>query len=198
MLLHEWDVRGSNRHSMADVCSALQLLRLVRMPAGLSAAAQQPQSQAAADRPDSRQSTSSSAATKASGADLHRQQQEQQQADAGASKRVGEAGGGISACSSGSTHAAGQSLKEAFLRERISALEHELAQARSGGTATSTQQVGGCRGARSLQAGAVRQLAPPWLRCPTCACMRALSPCCCLSAGGGAALRGGPLPGAPG
>lgn len=150
VVLHEWDVTGSTRHSLTDVYAALQLLKLAKVPLGALPACAGP------DRPDSRQSTTSTSLTSctaatqstaapaaatpaAAGRDkaLGRQQG---RAGANASRRSNGIGADLAGCLAGGM----ASLKEAYLSERVAALEAELAHAKSSTGTVSSQQVRGC------------------------------------------------------
>lgn len=151
MLLHEWDLAGTGRHSMTDVYTCLQLLMLVRLPSG--ALSGQGASHVSGlnlpERPDSRQSnatassltTSTSAVCKGAantgpdvtGASLGPSGRHQ----AKGSKRgaIGAAWEGMQGTGAAAGPAGGRgglTLKEAYLKERVAALETELTQARSG------------------------------------------------------------------
>lgn len=164
MLLHEWDLAGTGRHSLTDIYICLQLLTLVRVPAGALSG----QGAAAAsglalpDRPDSRQSnaTTSSLTTSTSvagrvlagaaaavggaGSGGGLPQQKRQQNKRGAIGAAWEGLQGPGGNNGGSK--AGLSLKEAYLKERVAALEAELTHARSGSGAVHTKEVSsGCR-----------------------------------------------------
>jgi hypothetical protein len=156
MLLHEWDLAGTGRHSLTDVYVCLQLLSLVRVPAGAlprhgtagSSGLMLP------ERPDSRQSnattssitTSTFAAGKGTAGTAPQlpaaavQPQQKKPAKRGAIGAAGEGlqGGGASA---GAVSKGGLSLKEAYLKERVAALEAELTHARSGSGAISSREV---------------------------------------------------------
>eukprot|EP00878_Enallax_costatus_P035050 GHUV01039016.1.p1 GENE.GHUV01039016.1~~GHUV01039016.1.p1 ORF type:complete len:873 (+),score=368.34 GHUV01039016.1:750-3368(+) len=137
-LLHEWDVLGSNRHSLTDLYAALQLLKLARVAPG----------SIAPERPDSCLSSSSSFKTTAS-APKAQHSATSDRAPAGP-KQHRTSAPGVSKRSSAAVPGDGQanghsapvstSLREAYLTERVSALEAELARKGSRG-AVSGQQV---------------------------------------------------------
>lgn len=155
MLLHEWDLAGTGRHSMTDVYTCLQLLTLVRLPSGALSGqgASHVPGLNLPERPDSRQSnatvssltTSTSAVCKGAantsasqlagefnGASLGgsgRQQAKGSKRGAIGAAWEGMQGGGAAAGPAGSR--GGLTLKEAYLKERVAALETELTQARS-------------------------------------------------------------------
>lgn len=152
MLLHEWDLASSGRHTLTDVYVCLQLLAFVRLPAGALS------SQAAAaasglERPDSRQSnatassltTSTCAAAKAVGdAGQGGGSSGRQQRKPGKRGTISAAWEGLQASGPAAGAAApkgGLTLKEAYLKERVAALEAELAQARSGKGAVHSKEV---------------------------------------------------------
>lgn len=204
LLLHEWDLTSTGRHSLTDVYVCLQLLTLVRLPAGaLSSQVQAQQGHAAAggglfvcpERPDSRLSnaTTSSLATTTSAAGravvaansssahstlesaaLGGGHNSRQQKRAQGGKRSGGTaaggtawdglgsaaastlggvggGGGLQHGGGGGGRAAGGlTLKEAYLKERVAALEVELSHARSGagGAGGHSKEVRGREGGR--------------------------------------------------
>jgi hypothetical protein len=161
MLLHEWDLAGTGRHSMTDVYTCLQLLTLVRLPSG--ALSGQGASHVSGlhlpERPDSRQSnaTASSLATSTSavckgaantgagdvtGGSLGgsgRQQAKGSKRGAIGAAWEGMQGSGAAAGHTGSR--GGLTLKEAYLKERVAALETELTQARSGTSTVRSKEV---------------------------------------------------------
>jgi hypothetical protein len=148
VVLHEWDITGSTRHSLTHVYAPLQLLKLTKVPLGAVPAACGP------DRPDSRQSTTSTSLTSCTAAT-------QSSAPGGPAaaalaagrekalnRQQGRAGANANRCSNGlGADMAGSlangmaSLKEAYLSERVAALEAELAHARSSSGTASSQQV---------------------------------------------------------
>lgn len=151
VLLHEWDLPGTGRHSLTDVYVCLQLLALVRVPAGaLSGQGNAPTSGLALqpERPDSRQSNattfsltnSMSAAGPRLTAGTPGQLQGGGRASSAQQKRPSKKGaigsaweGGLQgAGGAGGGSKAGLSLKEAYLKERVAALEAELTHTRSG------------------------------------------------------------------
>jgi hypothetical protein len=152
VLLHEWDLTGSTRHSLTDVYAALQLLKLAKVPLGALPAAAGP------DRPDSRQSTTSTSLTSCSAATQPPAPAAAAAAAAAATpsagrekalgRQQGRAGANVSRRSNGiGSDLAGSlaggmaSLKEAYLSERVAALEAELAHAKSSSGTVSNQQV---------------------------------------------------------
>jgi hypothetical protein len=150
VLLHEWDLTGSTRHSLTDVYAALQLLKLAKVPFGGLPAAALP------DRPDSRQSTTSTSLTSCSAATQPTAAAAAAAAagtfSAGREKTVGRQQGraganvsrrsnGVGADVAGSLAGGMASLKEAYLSERVAALEAELAHARSSSGTVSNEQV---------------------------------------------------------
>lgn len=164
MLLHEWDLASTGRHSLTDVYVCLQLLALVRLPTGaLSSQGAAPASALALpERPDSRQSnatassltTNTSTAGKASVQQLPGSDPYGAAAGAGSGRQQKKPGkrGAISAAWEGlqasgpavGAAAAGKgglTLKEAFLKERVAALEAELSNARSGAGAVHSKEV---------------------------------------------------------
>jgi hypothetical protein len=152
VLLHEWDLAGTGRHSLTDMYICLQLLALVRVPAGaLSGQGNAPTTGLALqERPDSRQSnattssltnSTSAAGRLSTGGPAAGQLQaggaaSAQQKRSGGKKGVttGAAWEGAAGAGGGSGSKAGLSLKEAYLKERVAALEAELTHARSPGT----------------------------------------------------------------
>jgi hypothetical protein len=148
MVLHEWDATGSTRHSLTDIYAALQLLTLAKVPLGALPAASGP------DRPDSRQSTTSTSLTSCTAATQSTAAPAAATSAAGrdkaAGRQQGRAGANVSRRSNGigadtlaGSLAGGMAfLKEAYLSERVAALEAELAHARSSSGAASSQQVG--------------------------------------------------------
>lgn len=165
MLLHEWDLASTGRHTLTDVYVCLQLLALVRLPSGaLSSQGAAPASALALpERPDSRQSnaTASSFTTNTSTAGKASSQQlpgsdaygaaaagagsGRQQKKPGKRGAIGAAWEGLQASGpAGGAAAAGKGglmLKEAFLKERVAALEAELSNARSGAGAVHSKEV---------------------------------------------------------
>lgn len=156
MLLHEWDLASSGRHTLTEVYVCLQLLALVRLPAGAlsSHTAAAASGLALPERPDSRQSnaTASSFTTSTSAAGKT-MQLPVGDAGLGGSKQQRKPGkrGSISAAWEGlqasgpaagpATAKGGLTLKEAYLKERVAALEAELAQARSGKSTVHSKEV---------------------------------------------------------
>eukprot|EP00878_Enallax_costatus_P034982 GHUV01038935.1.p1 GENE.GHUV01038935.1~~GHUV01038935.1.p1 ORF type:complete len:722 (+),score=292.93 GHUV01038935.1:750-2915(+) len=136
-LLHEWDVLGSNRHSLTDLYAALQLLKLARVAPG----------SIAPERPDSCLSSSSSFKTTAS-APKAQHSATSDRAPAGP-KQHRTSAPGVSKRSSAAVPGDGQanghsapvstSLREAYLTERVSALEAELARKGSRGAVSGQQ-----------------------------------------------------------
>lgn len=162
MLLHEWDLPGTERHSLTDVYTCLQLLALVRVPAGaLSGQGNAPTSGLALqERPDSLQSnsTTSSLTTSTSAAGRLTAGGAAGQLQAGGApaaqqKRPGKKGAAIGAAwegglqgagGAGGGSKAGLSLKEAYLKERVAALEAELTHTRSGTGPVHSKEVRAC------------------------------------------------------
>lgn len=158
MLLHEWDLAGAGRHSLTDIYVCLQLLNLVRVPAGALSGQGAAHSSGLMlpERPDSCQSnattssltTSTSAAGKqtagtapqlpAATAQSH-QKKAAQRGAIGAAWEGLQGGGGAAGGGGGSK--GGLSLKEAYLKERVAALEAELTHARSGSGAVNSKEV---------------------------------------------------------
>jgi hypothetical protein len=138
-LLQDWDTTSSGRWTQSDLAAALQLAQLIRAPPGGSAAAA---AAAAASRPGSPMLGSLADAGEASfegggGAgprSLGRMM-----------SRVRGVGGPGSSSQNGSGGGGGGSLQEQYLRERVAALESELAGVRAGSKGVDAASVAGLR-----------------------------------------------------
>lgn len=173
MLLHEWDLPGTGRHSLTDVYTCLQLLALVRVPAGaLSGQGNAPTSGLALqERPDSRQSNATTSSltilsTSAAGKLTTGAAGQLQAGGASAAQQkrpskkgaIGAAGEGLQGAGAGGGSKAGLSLKEAYLKERVAALEAELTHTRPGTAPVHGKEVRACScrdGGISLQLAAL-------------------------------------------
>lgn len=137
VLLHEWDVSGSNRHSLADLCAALQLLKLARVAPG----------SLGPERPNSHSSNSSSFVTLSSaittqhtavGDRPHVAPKQHIASAPDVSKRSAQAPGFGQA--NGHSVPVHTTTREAYLAERVSALEADLARSRDHKGAVNNQQ----------------------------------------------------------
>lgn len=128
------------RYTLADVCAALQLLPVKRTPLGTLPAV------TPSDRPDSRLSTASTSnaansvlTAQQSLSDKSATSSKHYKSNEDSSSRRKHPG--VAAASGADRFVNAQTLREAYLMERVSTLESELAQVKSGKSTGSNQQV---------------------------------------------------------